>query len=122
MGKHSIHIGRGFTPMYVTVILTEKGWKRATKRYGHVEYPDNDASFTFFEAQDGYAAFGLITIKPRFRKNDKHGMGVALFAHECVHAMQYAQKCMQTEFDDETAAYYVQSLIQRSWSEIIKHR
>jgi hypothetical protein len=124
VGKHAIYIGRGFTPMHVTVVLDKKGWKRATKRFDDAgPYPDDlHASFTYFEGRDGYAPFGLITILPRFRKNDKKAVGIALFTHECVHAMQYAQKCMVTVFDDETAAYYVQSLIQSAWPKIIKSR
>lgn len=109
-----IRLGRGYTPVYVTVCLTAKAWKRATK---HVEncpdFPaDLHASTTKFSPEhmtgERFGPFAIITLNRRYLKR---GITVAsLVAHEVVHCKQFAESFMGTTFDHETEAYYVQHL------------
>lgn len=41
-----------------------------------------------------------------------------LIAHECLHAVQFAEKRIETQFDSETAAYLLGWLVSFVWEKI----
>lgn len=113
MGMKNIELGRGFTPMYVTLVFNRKGYEKAAKRY-----PDRlpfeqleqfAACCAFFEAQKGFAPFCLVYVSPRFTADNVNS--VALLAHEFIHCKQHCERVMGTTMDHETEAYYVQNLL-----------
>ena len=119
-----IALGRGFTPMYVTVVLDEEAYDSATKRHKKTRHAWADvanfhACCLFFEAQTGYAPFCIVYLAPRFRATHN---GMALLAHEFVHCKQHCERVMSTRMDDETEAYYVQNLMLYAWPKIKKRR
>lgn len=122
MTDKPIHLGRGFTPLFVTVCLTEKAWKRATKKLRDVPpFPHElDASATHFSGDPGCAPTTLITLSPKFWKKKKAPIAIGLLCHEMIHAKQFCERQMQTTFDNETEAYYVQHLTNSAWYRIQK--
>lgn len=124
MGKRDkpIHLGRGFTPLFVTVCLTEKAWNRATKRLADAPaYPmDLDASCTHFRGENGHGPCSIVTLNKEFQKKKKIAVALGLLCHEMVHAKQFCERMMETTFDNETEAYYVQHLTNSAWEKIEK--
>lgn len=121
MGKidKPIRLGRGHTPLYVTICLTEKAWKRAIKGHSvQVEYPGrmHDASATHFPREGRFAPFTIICIKKRWIKKAEQALD--LIAHEAVHCKQRCEELMQTTFDHESEAYYVQHIMGKAWHKI----
>jgi hypothetical protein len=124
MGKRDkpIHLGRGFTPLFVTVCLTEKAWKRATKTLLDAPaFPhDLDASCTHFNGENGHSPCSIVTLNERYQSKKKMAVAIGLLCHEMVHAKQFCESKMQTRFDDETEAYYIQHLTNAAWERIEK--
>lgn len=113
-----IRLGRGFTRLYVTICLTEKAWNKALERHSmKPEFPGElHASATHFPPEDGHAPFTLITIQKKWRKSPEDAF--PLLAHEFIHCKQRCEEMMQTTFDHETEAYYVQHLTEQAWLKI----
>lgn len=118
-----IALGRGWTPLYVTVCLSEKAWRKALKgRRGEAcQFPSEmHASCTHFPAKGGLGPLSIITISPRYAKKSQTDNILNLLAHEAVHVKQRAEEIMGTTFDHETEAYFVQGVAWAAWTRIKK--
>lgn len=117
-----IRLGRGFTPLFVTVCLSKKAWAKATATLDDApEYPGHlDGSATHFTGVNGNAPCSIVTISRRMQKEADAALIIGLLCHEMIHAKQFCEKEMSTQFDNETEPYYVQHLTNAAWDEINK--
>lgn len=75
---------------------------KANLRY---EPSKNPGSITLYENDTSRESFAVMNV----RSGPRDAKWFALIAHECVHYAQFVENMMDTEFDDETEAYVVQS-------------
>jgi len=113
-----ISLGRGWTPLYVTVCLTPKAWRKAIKgrRKEAPKYPaELHASCTHFPAKGDMGPLSIITVSEQYLKTAESANILNLLTHEAVHVKQRAEELMGTTFDHETEAYFVQGVAWHSW-------
>jgi hypothetical protein len=117
-----IYLGRGYTPVHVTVCLSAKAWAKATKGRGTTcDYPsDLDASCTHFPADGKLGPASIITLSSAVRKRGDVQEIICLLAHEAVHVKQRCEELMGTTFDHETEAYLVQHIAGAAYRAIAK--
>jgi hypothetical protein len=121
--KKPICLGRGWTPVYVTVCLSNKAWKRALKGRGEgaPDFPAHmHASCTHFPGEGDLAPLSIITIGPEYQRTAEAENILNLLAHEAVHVKQRAEEIMGTTFDHETEAYFVQGVAWAAWQRVRK--
>ena len=118
-----ISLGRGWTPLYVTVCLSKEAWLKALKgrRKLAPEFPSElHASCTHFPEKGSLGPLSIITVSPKYLKSVEADNILTLLAHEAVHVKQRAEEIMGTTFDHETEAYFVQGITWHAWVGISK--
>lgn len=114
---HWLHPGQW--PVYIGFTTDEGSFQRATKRMGvpreqvpHWINPGASATMHTFDSATGQTTF-IICITPQGRKQTRE-QHASLIAHEALHVVQEMNRIFSPHgpFDDESAAYLLQHIVQ----------
>jgi hypothetical protein len=119
------YLGQGWTIVHLTIALTEKAWKKATKHLGAQVGPfpaDLHASITHFDPVSGYAAHSVITFNMEWAKRANKTQFAAIVAHEAMHYAQRVSEVQGVRLDTESEAYMVQLIVLKVTKKIGRYR
>jgi hypothetical protein len=105
------YMGQGWTVVHLTIALTEKAWKRATKHLGEQVGPfpaDLHASITHFDPVPSYAAHSVMTFNMEWAAKATKQQFAAIVAHEAMHYAQRVSQIQGDRLDTESEAYIIQ--------------
>jgi hypothetical protein len=119
------YIGQGWTVVHLTVALTEKAWKKATKHLGEQVGPfpaDLHASITHFDPVPSYAAHSVMTFNMEWAKKATKTQFAAIVAHEVMHYAQRVSEVQGARLDTESEAYMIQLITLKVVEKIGRYR